>query len=151
MEKSSLETQNPLRQNAPSPRCADTYKEFATSPRPTTENSMNEDCTLEVNDRDYSLELTQYADDKYPEHTDRQPEAGAGATDENQADARQDPEIQSVTGTVKRHRSRRPEWILFGSILGAIVLLVVIIVPSVIFGTRHSSPQFTPPANPYIA
>ncbi|KAJ5359962.1 hypothetical protein N7517_009153 [Penicillium concentricum] len=165
MEKASIETQNPLRQNAPSPLYADTYKEVAASPRPNIEHSMNEDSTLEVNDRDctlefsdrdYNLELNQYADDR---HTEKQVEAGVGAADENQADTsgrqstadgKQDPESQSVTGTVRRHTSRRREWIIAGSVFGVVVLLVVIIVPSVIFGTRHYRPQYEPPTSPYI-
>lgn len=172
MEKVSLETQNPLRQNAPSPPYPDTYKEVAASypPRPTIEQSMNSDCTLQVNDRDCTLEfsdrdcnleLNQYADDK---HTDKHAEAGvgvgAGSADGNRADAsgrqsaadgKQDPESHSVTGTVRRHRARRREWVILGSALGAVVLLVVIIVPSAIFGTRQSRPQYTPPTNPYIS
>ncbi|KAF4770684.1 hypothetical protein N7455_007355 [Penicillium solitum] len=168
MEKISLETQNPLRQNAPSPPRADTYKEVSASyPRsPTIEHSMKDDCTLQVSDRDCTLEfsdrdcnleLNQYADDK---HRDKQAEAGVEPADGNQAEAigqqsaadqRQDLESQSVTGTVMRHKSRRREWIIVGSALGAVVLLVVIIVPSAIFGTRQSRPQYKPPTNPYIS
>ncbi|CAI7583285.1 unnamed protein product [Penicillium glandicola] len=170
MEKMSLETHNPLRQNAPTPPRADTYKEVAVSPppRPIFEHSMKEDCTLEANDRDCTLEfsdrdcnleLNQYADDK---HTDKQAEAGAGAgaADRNRADesgrqstvdGRQDTESQSVTETVKRHKSRRREWIMFGSVFGVVVLLVVIIVPSVIFGTRQSRSQYKPPTDLYVA
>ncbi|CAG8164180.1 unnamed protein product [Penicillium nalgiovense] len=174
MEKMSLETHNPLRQNAPRPPYPDTYKEVAAScpPRQTIEHSMSgdstlqvsdRDCTLEFNDRDCNLELNQYADDK---HTDKQAEAGAGfgagTADRNQADAsgrqsvaategKQDLESQSVTGTVMRHKSRRREWIIFGSAMVAVVLLVVIIVPSVIFGIRQSRPQYNPPKNPYIS
>ncbi|CAI7669743.1 unnamed protein product [Penicillium discolor] len=153
MEKISLETHNPLRQNAPSPPRADTYKEVSASyPRsPTIEHSVKDDCTLQVSDRDCTLEfsdrdcnleLNQYADDK---HRDKQAEAGVEPADENQeeaigkqsaTDGRQDLESQSVTGTVMRHKSRRREWIIVGSALGAVVLLVVIIVPSVIFGTH---------------
>ncbi|KAJ5494689.1 hypothetical protein N7463_010776 [Penicillium fimorum] len=167
MAKVSIETQNPLRQNAPSPLYADTYKEVAASPRPNIEHSMNRDSTLEVNDRDCTLEfsdrdcnleLNQYADDR---HTEKQVEAGVGAADGNQADVNrpqstpdetqdQDPELQSVTGTVRRHRSRRREWIIAGSVFGVVVLLVVIIVPSVIFGTRHYRPQYEPSKSPYI-
>ncbi|CDM30102.1 hypothetical protein PROQFM164_S02g000251 [Penicillium roqueforti FM164] len=167
MEKPSLETHNPLRQNAPSPPYPDTDKEVAVPypPRPTIEHSMNENCTLQVNDRDctlefsdrdYNLELNQYVDDK---HTDKQVEAAVGAADRGQgdesgrqsaADGKQDPESQSVIGTVRRHRPRRREWIIFGSALGAVVLMVVIIVPSAIFGTRQSRPQYKPPTNQYI-
>ncbi|KAJ5827671.1 hypothetical protein N7447_004434 [Penicillium robsamsonii] len=167
MEKVSIETQNPLRQNAPSPVNASTYKEVAASPRSNIEHSIKEDCTLEVNDRDCTLEfsdracnleLNQYAGDR---HTEKQVEAGVGAADGNQAEASgrrstedgkqdQDPESQSVTGTVRRHRSRRREWIIAGSVFGVVILLVVIIVPSVIFGTRHYRPQYEPPKNPYV-
>ena len=109
------------------------------------------------------MEVNQYPDHKY---TDKQAEAGAGlgagAADRNQADAsgpqsaaategKQDLESQSVTGTVMRHKSRRREWIIFGSAMVAVVLLVVIIVPSVIFGIRQSRPQYSPPKNPYIS
>ncbi|KAJ5589422.1 hypothetical protein N7537_012100 [Penicillium hordei] len=167
MEKMSLETHNPLRQNAPSPPRADTYKEVSASypPRPTFEHSKDDctlqvsdrDCTLEFSDRDCNLELNQYANDK---RTDKQAEAGVEPADGNQAEAagqqsaadgKQDPESQSVTGTVMRRRSRRREWIIVGSALGAVVLLVVIIVPSAIFGTRQSRPQYKPPTNPYIS
>ncbi|CAG8885874.1 unnamed protein product [Penicillium egyptiacum] len=170
MEKSSLETHNPLRQNAPSPPYPDTYKEVAASYplRQTIEHSVDgdstlqvsdRDCTLEFSDRDCNLELNQYADDK---HTDKQAEAGARAADGHQADAsvrqsaaaadgKQDLESQSVTGTVMRHRSRRREWVIFGSAMVAVVLLVVIIVPSAIFGTRQSRPQYKPPPNPYTS
>jgi hypothetical protein len=161
----SLETHNPT-QNAPPIPDADTYKEVAVPypPRPTIEHSLNDDCTLQVNDRDCTLEfsdrdcnleLRHYTDDK---PTDKQAEPGVG----DQADAsgrqsaiqakhEQDPELESVTGTVKRHRSHRREWIIFGSVLGTIVVLVVIIVPSAIFGTRQSRPQYKPPPNPYIS
>lgn len=167
MEKMSLETHNSLRQNAPTPPRANKYKEISVSPpRPASEHSMKDDCTLQVDDRDCTLEfsdrdcnleLNQYADDK---HIDKQAEAGAGDANGNHAEAsgqgsaadgKQDLESQSVTGTVKRHRSRRREWIIAGSALGAVVLLVVIIVPSVIFGTRRSMPQYKPPTNPYIS
>ncbi|KAF7524075.1 hypothetical protein PCG10_005979 [Penicillium crustosum] len=167
MEKISLETHNPLRQNAPTPPRADRYKEVSLSypQSPTIEHSVKDDCTLQVSDRDCTLEfsdrdcnleLNQYANDK---HRDKQAEAGVGPADENQADGigkqppaerKEDPESQSVTGTVMRHKSRRREWIIVGSALGAVVLLVVIIVPSVIFGTRQSRPQYKPPTNPYI-
>ncbi|CAI7577001.1 unnamed protein product [Penicillium viridicatum] len=158
MEKMSLETHNPLRQNAPSPPRADTYKEVSASypPGPTIERSMKDDCslqvsdrdcTLEFSDRDCNLELNQYADDK---HKHKQAEAGIEPADGNQteaigqqsaADRTQDPESQSVTGKVLRRKSRRREWIIVGSAFGAVVLLVVIIVPSAIFGTRQSRPH----------
>ena len=170
----SLETHNPLRQNAPSPPYPDTYKEVAASypSRQTIEHSMSgdstlqvsdRDCTLEFVDRNCNLELNQYADDK---HTDKLVGDGAGAgaraAERNQADVsggqsteategKQDLESQSVTGTVMRHKSRRREWIIFGSAMVAVVLLVVIIVPSVIFGIRQSRPQYNPPKNPYIS
>ncbi|KAJ5159130.1 uncharacterized protein N7500_008781 [Penicillium coprophilum] len=166
----SIETQNPLRQNAPSPLHADTHKEVAVSPRPNVEHSMNKDstlevdnrdCTLEFSDRNCNLELNQFADDK---HTEKQVEAGVGAsapaTDKNEtnasgrqsaADEKQDPESQSVTETVRRQRYRRREWIIAGSVFATVILLVVIIVPSVIFGTRHYKPHYEQPSNPYIA
>lgn len=143
---------------------ADTYKEIAAYPsRPTIEHSLNDestlqvsdkDCTLEFSDRDYNLELHQYADDK---HTDKQAEAGVGFGDQDEGnerpatDGKQDPELESVTGTIQRPKSRRRGWIIFGSVLGAIVLLVVIIVPSVIFGIRQSTPQYKPPPNLYTS
>ncbi|KAJ5185927.1 hypothetical protein N7491_006203 [Penicillium cf. griseofulvum] len=171
MEKVPLETQNPLRQNAPTSLHADTYKEVAASypPRSTIEHGMNghstlevndRDCTLEFSDRDCNLELNQYADGR---HTEKQVAVTAGAetadADADQADAKglhsaadgkQDPESQSETGTVRRHRSHRREWIIFGSIFG-VVILVVIIVPSVIFGIRNSRPEYKPPTSLYIA
>ncbi|KAJ5482362.1 hypothetical protein N7475_001174 [Penicillium sp. IBT 31633x] len=161
----SLDTNKPHQTSQPLPD-ADTYKEVAVSypPRPTIEHSLNDectlqvsdrDCTLEFSDRDCNLELHQYADDK---PTDKPAHAGVGVGDqgnENErqsaADGKQDPELESVTGTVKRRKSHRREWIIFGSALGAVVLLVVIIVPSAIFGTRQSRPQYKPPPNPYIS
>ncbi|KAJ5794369.1 hypothetical protein N7457_000968 [Penicillium paradoxum] len=143
---------------------ADAYKEVAApySPETITEDNLNDECTLQVSDkectlefsdRDYNLDLHQYTDN---EHTDKQAEAGLGIEDQEDgngrqstADGKQDPELESVTGTVKSHKSRRREWIILGSALGAVVLLVVIIVPSVIFGIRHSRPQHKPPPNPY--
>ncbi|KAJ5145542.1 uncharacterized protein N7515_000106 [Penicillium bovifimosum] len=155
-------------QNAPPIPDADTYKEVAAPypPRPTIEHSLNDDCTLQVNDQDCTLEfsdrdcnlaLSQYPDDKRAESGIA---AVAAAGNGGQADGRlsaieakheQDPEIESMTGTVKRHRSHRREWIIFGSVLGTIVVLVVVIVPSAIFGTRQSRPQYRPPRNPYIS
>jgi len=170
MEKVPLQTQNPLRQNAPTSFHADTYKEVAASypPRSTIEDGLNEhstlevndrDCTLEFSDRDCNLELNQYAGGR---HTEKQVAVGAGAeaTGADQADAKvlqsaangtQDLELQSETGTVRRHKSHRREWIIFVSIFGVVVLLVVIIVPSVIFGIRNSRPEYKPPTSLYIS
>ncbi|KGO64736.1 hypothetical protein PITC_052810 [Penicillium italicum] len=165
MEKMSLETHNPLRQNAPTPPRADKYKEVSISdpPRLTIEHNMKDDCTLQANDsdctlkfsdRDCNLELHQYADDK---QTDKQAEAEAGTADEDQAEASgqqsaadgsQDLESQSVTGTVKRLSSRWREWIIFGLVLGVVVLVILIIVPAAIFGARQSRPQHELPTNP---
>ncbi|QQK46501.1 hypothetical protein Pdw03_1399 [Penicillium digitatum] len=166
MENMSLETHNPLRQNAPTPPRADRYKEVSVPyPGPAIEYSAKEDCSLQVNDqdctlefsdRDCNLELNQYADEK---HTDKQAEAGVEAADENQtetsrqrsaADGKLDPESQSVIGSVWRHRARRREWVIVGLVLGAVVLLVLIIVPSAIFGTRQSRSQHKALPNPYI-
>ncbi|KAJ5562205.1 hypothetical protein N7535_003339 [Penicillium sp. DV-2018c] len=175
----SLETHKPHQNGHPPPiPDADTYKEVAMPypPRPTIEHSLSDDCTLQVNDRDCTLEfssgdcnlaLNQYPDDKRS-GTVTPAEPGVGAGDYHQADGtpkalqsarptpiehdakhERDPEKESVTGTVKRRRSHRREWIIFGSVLGTIVVLVVVIVPSAIFGTRESRDQYRPPSNPF--
>jgi hypothetical protein len=144
---------------------ADTFKEVAVPypRRPATiENGPRDDCTLEVSDRDCTLEfsnrdcnleLNQYADDK---HTEQQAEAVTGnPVDESgrqsTVDGKRDLELESVTGTVKRRRSYRRKWIIAGSVIGVVVILVVIIVPSAIFGTRNSKPQYNPPQNLYTS
>ena len=148
------ETYKPHHQRATTLPDAGTFKEVAVpSPRrpATVENAPRDECTLEVSDKDCTLEfsdrqcnleLNQYVDDK---QADKQAEAVGSQADESarqsSVDGKGDIESDSVSGTVKRRPSHRRQWIIAGSVLGVIVVLVVIIVPSAIFGTRHARAQ----------
>lgn len=149
----SSETYKPHHQRATTLPDAGTFKEAPVSypRRPATiENSSRDECRLEVSDKDCTLEfsdrlcnleLNQYIDDK---DIDKQVEAGVLATGrESTVDGTRDIESESVTGTVQRRKSHRLQWIIAGSVLG-VVLLVVIIVPSAIFGTRHAKANKLP-------
>lgn len=147
----SSESYKPHHQRATTLPDAGTFKETPVSypRRPATiENSSRDECRLEVSDKDctlefsdrlYNLELNQYIDDK---EIDKQVEAGVHPETgrESTVDGTRDIESESVTGTVQRRKPHRRQWIIAGSVLG-VVLLVVIIVPSAIFGTRHAKAQ----------
>lgn len=153
--KMSSETYKPHHQRATTLPDAGTFKEVAVpSPRrpATVENAPRDDCTLEVSDKDCTLEfsdqhcnleLNQYVDDK---QADKQAEAAVDSQADESArqsttDGKRDIESDSLSGTVKRRTSHRRQWIVAGSVLGVIVILVVIIVPSAILGTRHAKAQ----------
>ncbi|KAJ5297921.1 hypothetical protein PENANT_c012G05937 [Penicillium antarcticum] len=149
----------------PHPIDADTYKEVSVTsplrshppPPPTIESSTSdctlqvnhEDCTLELSDRSLNLELNGMPNEKQVE-TDIEKEAvdlaeqnesgrqRAGTANGN-GNSRPYSESLTETGTVKRHRkSHRRQWIIAGAVLGVLVLLTVIIVPSAIYGTRET-------------
>ncbi|CAG7949825.1 unnamed protein product [Penicillium salamii] len=158
----SFETYKPHHQRSTTLPDSGTFKETAAPPprRPATiENAPRDDCTLEVSDKDCklefsdrqcNLELNQFVDDK---QTHKQAEAGIDSqADESgrqsTVDGKRDIESDSVSGTVKRRTSNRRQWIIAGSVIGVIVVLVVIIVPSAIFGTRHAKAQNNLPQEP---
>lgn len=124
----------------PSPRRPATIEN---SPRDECTISVSDkDCTLEFSNRPCNLELNPYIDDK---HIDKQiesvhPETGGEIVGTRDIES----EFESVTGTVRR-KSHRRRLILAGSVFG-VVLLVVIIVPSAVLGTRHAQAQSTLPA-----
>ncbi|KAJ5761959.1 uncharacterized protein N7511_005341 [Penicillium nucicola] len=149
----------------PHPIDVDTYKEVSvisplrSHPPPTVESSASdctlqvnhEDVTLELSDRSLNLELNGMPDEKY-DKADIEKEA-VDLTEQNQSgrqragtgngngtgNPRPYSESMTDTGTVMRHRkSHRRQWIIAGAILGVIVLLTVIIVPSAIYGTREA-------------
>jgi hypothetical protein len=131
-------------------------------PPPTIESSTSdctlqvnpEDCTLELSDRSLNLELNGMPDEKHVErdiekeavsqaeqHESGRQRAGTGNGTINgngNTNSRPYSESMTETGTVKRHKSHRRQWIIAGAVLGVLVLLVVIIVPSAIYGTRET-------------
>ncbi|CAG7920159.1 unnamed protein product [Penicillium olsonii] len=158
----SSETYKPHHQRSTTLPDAGTAKETAVSPprRPATiENAPRDDCTLEVSekdcklefsDRQCNLELSQFIDDK---QINKEAEAGVDSqADESgqqfTVDGKGDIESDSVSGTVKRRTSNRRQWMIAGSVLGVIIVLVVIIVPSAIYGTRHAKAQNKLPQEP---
>jgi hypothetical protein len=146
----------------PHPIDADTYKEVAITsplrahpPLPSTIESStsdctlqvnHEDCTLELSDRSLNLELNGMLKERHVEtdiekeavNQEEQHESGPQRAGTGNASQLPYSESMTETGTVKRHRSRRRQWIIAGAVLGVLVILTVIIVPSAIYGTRET-------------
>lgn len=113
----------------------DTFKQVAVARPATIEH--NGDCTLQVNDRDCTLEPSDHdctlevnrrAEDSNKEMVNQTPQA------ENQTEV--DESGQGQLAVKKPRKIKQRPFTIACAVIGAIVVLIIIIVPSII-ATRH--------------